>query len=288
MPELPEVETMIRGVRDAVTGRIVEDFRECPCSCKPLAISPGFNRIRKRLLGTTLTEIGRYGKRIVLTHSNGDRLVLEPRMTGLLLLDEPPDDEHLRFEWTLSKGRKTTRLRFWDRRGLGTCTLFREKQWHDWLASEKIGPDAIEMTDNEWQQRLSVTSRAVKVALLDQKLVAGIGNLYASEILHVCGIHPALPANRLSAAQIDSIARETRTVLNTAIKYEGSTLSDGTYRNALNKAGGYQNHHRVYAREGTVCPTCKRGEVVRIVQTQRATFYCPVCQPKTRTVARKK
>ena len=132
------------------------------------------------------------------------------------------------------------------------------------------------------QQRMENSKRAIKVALLDQRALAGVGNLYASEILHLCGIHPARRCDLLKRAQWEAIHARMREVLELAIQHEGSTLSDGTYRNALNKEGGYQNHHRVYDRAGDPCPTCSRGAIIRIVQAQRATFYCPECQKKGR------
>ncbi len=112
--------------------------------------------------------------------------------------------------------------------------------------------------------------------------VAGIGNLYASEILHAAGIHPARRCDRLTRAQWQAVADATHKVLEEAIRCEGSTLADGTYRNALGSAGGYQSHHRVYAKAGQPCRRC--GSVIkRIVQAQRSTFFCPGCQ--TRTIA---
>jgi formamidopyrimidine-DNA glycosylase len=118
----------------------------------------------------------------------------------------------------------------------------------------------------------------VKVALLDQRAVAGIGNLYASEILHLARIHPEQPCTRLTPRQWAAIENAALDVLETAIRYEGSTLSDGTYRNALNKEGGYQNEHRVYDKAGHPCSRCARVVIARIVQAQRSTFYCPRCQ----------
>jgi formamidopyrimidine-DNA glycosylase len=132
------------------------------------------------------------------------------------------------------------------------------------------------------RDRLAASRRAIKVALLDQRTVAGIGNLYASEILHLAGIHPARPCQRLKPGDWQALSAAVVDVLSEAIRYEGSTLSDGTYRNAQNEAGGYQNHHRVYDRAGESCPGCRKAKVVRIVQAQRSTFFCPVCQPVTR------
>jgi formamidopyrimidine-DNA glycosylase len=129
-------------------------------------------------------------------------------------------------------------------------------------------------------ERVGRGRRHVKPALLDQKLVAGIGNLYASEILHRARISPRRRCHRVTVAEWRRIHEAMLSVLQEAIRYEGSTLSDGTYRNALNTAGGYQNQHRVYDKAGEPCPTCRRAVIVRIVQTQRSTFYCPQCQGK--------
>ncbi len=134
------------------------------------------------------------------------------------------------------------------------------------------------MTIDDWQARLAATQRAIKVALLDQKLVAGIGNLYASEILHVARIHPQRRGDQLKRSEVRRLSAATQSVLATAIRYEGSTLGDGTYRNVLNQNGSYQNEHRVYARAEERCPTCRRDSIRRIVQAQRSTFFCPRCQ----------
>src|SRR4029077_20463859 len=144
------------------------------------------------------------------------------------------------------------------------------------------GPDALALSADELRQRLDRSRRAIKVALLDQRAVAGIGNLYASEILHLAGIHPAKRCDLLTPAQWAEIRARMLEVLELAIRHEGSTLSDGTYRNALNQSGGYQNHHRVYDRAGESCTSCGNAAIVRIVQAQRATFFCPACQKKSR------
>lgn len=225
-----------------------------------------------------IEQVTRLAKRIVLVLDTGDRIAIEPRMTGLMLLADPPSRDHLRLEWILNDGQTDTSLWFWDRRGLGTVTVFSPEEYETRLLSGKLGPDALEMTFGDWAALRARTKRAVKVALLDQKLVAGIGNLYASEILHRVGICPQRSAASLSDRELRQIDRAARYILNRAIRYEGSTLGDGTYRNALNQDGGYQNEHRVYDREGEPCRKC-RGPIVRIVQSQRSTFYCPVCQP---------
>jgi len=278
MPELPEVETMRRGVLP-VQGGVITHVMRASCPRKPLQISPEPDEMLERVRGVTIQKVDRTGKRVVLRLSSGDCLVFEPRMTGLVLLADSPDDLYLRFRMTV-KNAAATELLYWDRRGLGSVRLMTPGQMHASYGPGKLGPDALAITCQQLQTSLKRSRREIKVALLDQRAVAGIGNLYASEILHRAGVHPQRQCNKLTTAQWEAIHTETGQVLHTAIKYEGSTLSDGTYRNALNKAGGYQNHHRVYAREGEICPTCQQTEITRIVQSQRSTFFCHKCQTR--------
>ena len=281
MPELPEVETMVRGIRDVMTGRRLLELRACPCDCRPLTLSPPFDEMARRANGQTVTAVRRVAKRVVIDLSSRDSFIIEPRMTGLMLLADPPDREHLRLEWQMAGGgrtRQTTSVWFWDRRGLGVVRLCDPEELERRLGSDSLGKDALLLTESDWHAACQRTTRPIKVALLDQKLVAGIGNLYASEILHQAGISPLRPASKVTREQARRLHAATQHVLLDAIEHEGSTLGDGTYRNALNQSGGYQNAHRVYDRETDLCPTCQRGRVVRIVQSQRSTFFCRRCQ----------
>ena len=274
MPELPEVETMRRGVAPVVGARILAVER-LPCPRKPIAVTPGLTAFNRRIEGATIARTARAGKRVVLWLDTDDAIVFEPRMTGLLLLDAPPDPLYSRLRLRLSAAKQ---LIYWDRRGLGNVRLYSTAQFAGRFSLATLGPDALDMTAERYRERLGQSKRAVKVALLDQRAVAGIGNLYASEILHAAQIHPERPCRDVSSHGWSAIAAAALEVLETAIRYEGSTLSDGTYRNALNSAGGYQNQHRVYAKTGQPCPRCPRSKIARIVQAQRATFFCPRCQ----------
>jgi formamidopyrimidine-DNA glycosylase len=275
MPELPEVETMRRGIL-SVTGATIREVQFPPCRKRPLTISPPRGSWPRRLVGAKVTSVERIGKRLVLKLSSADVLVFEPRMTGLVLLAEPPTMDHLRLVLRF-RGHKTKQLLFWDRRGLGVLRLLSASELKARLGPEKLGPDALAISALELRERLHVSRRAIKVALLDQKAVAGIGNLYAAEILFLAGISPRRRCTQLTVAQWQAIHKAMQDVLSTAIKCEGSTLSDGTYRNALNQSGSYQNQHRVYGKQGDSCRRCKTP-IVRIVQAQRSTFYCPKCQ----------
>ncbi len=277
MPELPEVETMRRGIADLVGSRIA-DVERVACGRRPIVVAPRIDRFRRRAVGRVIRDVGRVGKRVVVRLDSGDAIVLEPRMTGLVLVAEPPTVEHLRFRCRLA-GRGRRELLYWDRRGLGSVRLFSPGEFSAAFGPDKIGPDALTVEGPTLRERLGRSKRAVKVALLDQRAVAGIGNLYASEILHAARIHPARRCDKITRAQWQSLAEATHAVLESAIRYEGSTLGDGTYRTALNQAGGYQNHHRVYDRGGKPCPRCGTP-VAHVVQSQRSTYFCPKCQPR--------
>jgi formamidopyrimidine-DNA glycosylase len=278
MPELPEVETMRRGIA-ATAGSRISGAQRVSCQRRPILIQPPARVMARRLAGRRIEDVGRVGKRVVLRLDSGDRLIFEPRMTGLVLVADPPTKEHLRFRIDLAEG-PISHVWYWDRRGLGSVRLLSEQQFRDQLGSGSLGPDALTLTVADLRERLHQSRRAIKVALLDQRAVAGIGNLYASEILHLARVHPAKRCDLLTAGQWQAIHARMIEVLELAIRHEGSTLSDGTYRNALNQSGGYQNHHRVYDRAGERCRSCGNTSIVRIVQAQRATFYCPACQTK--------
>jgi formamidopyrimidine-DNA glycosylase len=268
---------MRRGIL-GIVGAQIENVERTLCRQKPIAVAPRIDRFRRRATGCTIRNIGRAGKRVVVWLDSGDAIVLEPRMTGLVLVADPPTREHLRFRCALS-GNGIGELLYWDRRGLGNVRLFSADEFAEAFGEHKLGPDALTVLPEQLRERMGNSRRAVKVALLDQRAVAGIGNLYASEILHLARIHPARPCDKLTKRHWQAIADATHHVLEEAIHYEGSTLGDDTYRNALNQQGGYQNHHRVYARAGRPCPTCG-VTVTRTVQAQRATFFCPNCQRK--------
>lgn len=275
MPELPEVETMCRGIQK-ICGRTIASVSKPTCRYRPIAIKPSFAKIRRCLESQRVTKISRLGKR-VLIHTADHSLILQPKMTGLVSLEDTPDDTHNRLRIDF-EGSPKLKLLFWDRRGLGTVEMLLGNEVEDRIVNGKLGPDALDITFADFQDRLCSTKRAVKVALLDQKLLAGVGNLYASEMLHVSRIHPTQSSSQLSRKRLRLLYTTMQDILLSAIEHEGSTLSDGTYRTAINDPGSYQNQHLVYDRAGLPCPSCSKGQIERIVQAQRSTFFCPRCQ----------
>lgn len=275
MPELPEVETMRRGLLPIVGG-VVVDVSAPPCERRPIVVRPSIAEMSETLAGKRVLNVERYGKRAAVLLEGGLRLVFEPRMTGLLLVADPPTTEHLRLRIRLEEAAVAEFL-FWDRRGLGRAYLWTKEEFTAWQAGESLGPDALTVAADVLADRLGNSSRPVKVALLDQKALAGVGNLYAAEVLFLAKISPKKECRRLKKGDWGRLAEAIRSVLEEAVRMEGSTLSDGTYRNALSQDGGYQSRHRVYDKAGNPCPHCK-SVILRIVQAQRATFYCPRCQ----------
>ena len=293
MPELPEVETMRRGLAGVAGARIVAV--EFPRSrVRPLVIRPRPAVLGPRLEGRSITAVLRRGKRILLELSDdapaGTRwLAIEPRMTGLMLVTDPPTAEHVRLVLHLEptpRREAPPRILFWDRRGLGTIRLHDRAGLEAACGPGKLGPDGLEVTGADLAARLRTSRRAVKVALLDQRAVAGIGNIYAAEILFRAGIDPRTPCRRLARDVWERIAAATRQVLAEAVRFEGSSIGDETYRTADNRAGRFQKRHRVYGRVDQPCITC-RQPVARVVQAQRATFFCPRCQSRPDTRRRR-
>lgn len=266
---------MCRGIRPLIGQRILS-VRRPVCRYRPISIQPPAATIHRKLKDKTVSAIDRLGKRVVI-HVEPFALILQPKMSGLVTLGDAPDLDHVRLAIHFAD-RAQTQLLFWDRRGLGTVELLRSNQIQERIVEGRLGPDALQISQDDFCQRLHRTARPIKVALLDQSLLAGVGNLYASEILHAARVHPAQPCNQLSASKMRSIFSAMQRILLDAIEHEGSTLSDGTYRNALNDPGSYQNRHLVYDRGDLPCPTCGTGAIRRIVQAQRSTFFCPKCQ----------
>jgi formamidopyrimidine-DNA glycosylase len=276
MPELPEVETMCRGIA-SVAGCRITDLKRPKSRLQSIIVNPRLPALSRRVKEKTIAAVHRIGKRVVLRLDSGDSIVIEPRMTGLVLLKNPPNEKHVRLVFSLSGG-KARQLLFWDQRGLGVVSLLSPLELSERLGPKHLGPDALQVSPEVLRERFAGSRRPIKVALLDQHALSGVGNLYASEILHAAAIHPAKPCNELKPRHWVAVHAAMLEILHDAIRHQGSTLRDGTYRAADNEPGGYQDKHRVYHRAGQLCQRCGRQAIVRIVQAQRSTFFCPVCQ----------
>lgn len=282
MPELPEVETMCRGIRDIV-GCAITEVTTPRRTRRPSPMSPRAPLLIQQLRGRRIKSVQRVGKRAVIelfsTDSNPQAwLVIEPRMTGLLLRVAPPTEQHVRLVLKLENREQP--LIFWDRRGLGTIRLLGKRALKRRCGPPVVGPDALTLTGIELYAAIHSSRRAVKIALLDQRVTAGIGNIYAAEMLFAAGIDPRTRCERLSRAACDRLAFHGRTILRRAIRLEGSSIGDETYRTAHNRPGRFQQCHQVYGRDGNACSHCGTT-ICRIVQAQRSTCFCPRCQKRS-------
>jgi len=270
MPELPEVQTVVNTLIPRLLGRRIVRV----VHLRPDIVTPADFPLARRLKGRTIESIHRRAKRIVFTLDSGDSFYIHLGMSGRLTIEESqvaiPQHTHLIVELE-SHATGGMQLRLQDPRRFGGI-------W--WIGNEsadgEIGPDALAIRPKQLAERLARTKRAIKNALLDQRVIAGLGNIYVDESLFDAGIHPLTPANELSPAQIARLNRSIKTVLRRALRHRGSTLRD--YVDAEGGKGAFQTLHKVYDRAGQPCRACRR-EIERIVLGGRSTCFCPKCQP---------
>ena len=277
MPELPEVETIRRELEREVVGlRIkdveVNDLRSIRRHGKKAPFV-------KALDGAKVTRVDRRGKYLLLSLDTGAVLVVHLGMSGQLRRNVAKDatETHTRVVLTFTqKGQ----LRFIDPRKFGEMFVVDADAVDEEVPElAHLGFDPVEQSVSWTRFGQAVIARSVKLKplLMDQKFIAGIGNIYADEILHGAGLRHDRLSDSLSTQEIRRLYRSLVETLHDAIKYGGSTLSDGQYVDLHGKAGEYQEHHQVYDREGEACRRC-RGVIVRVKANQRSTFFCEQCQ----------
>ena len=266
VPELPEVQTVVNTLRPHVAGR-----RICAMALAraDFARPIGFDW-PTAVAGSTVLDISRRAKRIVFDLDRDRRFFAHLGMTGRITVGPrarpPAPHTHATL---LVEGE--VELHFTDPRRFGGLR---------WLGTEPaddaIGPEPLSLRPAVLARRLAATRRAVKTALLDQRLIAGLGNIYVDEALHAAGIHPLAACCELTADEVGRLNRAIKATLRRALRHRGSTLRD--YRDADGVAGGFQKLHRVYDRAGQPCHRCATA-LNRIVLGGRSTHFCPRCQP---------
>ncbi len=272
MPELPEVETTRRDLAARIVGRTITDFALLPGAERLLRGVPAA-ALRDRLRGATITDIGRHGKYLLIGLGDGPLLVVHLRMTGSLRHRRPgaPPDDFLRARLPLDDG---SELRFVDVRKFGTLDLVDDPA----EALAKLGPDAIDPAfdcDALWQG-LRGRRAPVKSMLLDQRFVAGIGNIYADEALFLARLHPEAPSGSLRPAERAALHAAIGQVLRDGIANRGASFRD--YTDADGAEGGQQYFVRVFRRTDQPCDDCD-ATIRRSVVGGRASHWCPRCQP---------
>lgn len=262
MPELPEVETVMRSLAPFVAGRRITAAEYL----SPLAAGGHADEMASRIAGQTIRGLRRAGKHLLFDLTEGV-LDVHLRMTGKLLLSPVPT-RFARAVFTLDDGRL---LVFDDVRQFGRAV---------WQAAEPpcvagLGPDPLEMSAADFARLLRGRRGRIKPLLLNQKVVSGLGNIYADEALHRARIHPLARPSRVSLARLELLHGTVVEVLTEAIAAGGSSISD--YVDGQGRRGGFQRFHRVYGKKGEPCPQCG-APIRRIVVSQRGTHYCPRCQ----------
>ncbi len=277
MPELPEVETVRRGLERTLVGHRITE------------VTVGRERVVRRtsrealidgLSNVTVLAADRRGKYLLLPLDSGDHAMVHLRMSGQLLVAEPGavPPPHTHVDLRLDDDRH---LWFVDPRTFGEMVVFAPDRVDVEVPElAALGPDPIAgpFPLSEFRAGLRRTSRALKPYLLDQHAIAGIGNIYADEILHAARLHPSRPASSLDSRASRRLHAAIIDILTAAIAAGGSTLGDGQYVDLMGGIGTYQNEHGVYGRTGHRCTACGRGWIRRMTSGGRSTHYCPVCQ----------
>lgn len=271
MPELPEVETIVRELNAALPGRTVVDvdvFRADALGGVPVP------RFRAALRGRCVAGVSRRGKFLVFALRPAGFLVGHLRMTGKFALSPPLPAPlpHHRAWFRLDDG---SLLVFQDLRCFGTLAVVEALGDYAPLAALGLEPLSPRFTAR-WLARALAASRVpLKSWLMDQSKLAGLGNIYAAEILHAAGLSPLRRSDALRPEEVRRLHGATRRILRAAIRKSGTTIRD--FRRVDEKTGEFQHFLRVYGKAGEPCPAC-RTPIARLVQQQRSTFYCPGCQ----------
>lgn len=273
MPELPEVETIVRRLRLTLIGKKVQSIR---------VLNPGILRCSqkifvKSLTGVIIREIRRKGKFILIDFTPDWTLILHLKMTGQVLIEprSTPADRHTQVIFSFFSS--NFQMRYRDIRKFGFFDLFHGNSTEAIPYLSRLGPDPFEISSPQFVRIILSRKRAVKAFLLDQSLISGLGNIYVDESLFQAKIHPLTATDTLSPARIKDLHRIIKKILTQAISKQGSTLKD--YRKPDGHTGEFQNYHQVYGRTGYPCPFCHRP-IAKTRVAGRGTHYCPSCQKR--------
>lgn len=275
MPELPEVQTITSDLKKHLEGYTIETIQ----------VESGYNTIPsnelflKEITGQKIATIYRIAKNIVLELESGDAMMFHLAMTGQLLLSDPKTRKlpWERVTFVLTKKDKKLGLKFRDMRTFGKAVLVNKDQIQK--VYDKYGPEPLneKLTAQEFLDNLKGKRTTVKNALLDQAIVSGLGNIYATDALFMSKIHPETPTKNITLGQAEKLLKAAKEILLESIEHRGSTLGDKMYVDAYGKMGSHQNYFRVYGKEKcSVCDT--KVEVIKI--NGRGTYFCPTCQPE--------
>jgi len=275
MPELPEAETIARQLQDRLAGRALAEV----VSLRGDVVCGDHPNLGRVLPGRRVERVWRRAKRVVIDLDGGLRLIVRLGMSGRLGVEpaDAPVQEHTHVRVAVQG--TGGELRFIDPRRFGGIACVTRDGPRDRAEWSRVGIEPLEATAAEFRKALN-RRRQIKALLMDQSVIAGLGNIYCDESLHKAGVHPLTIAARLNRETLERLIRAIKTTLRRAIRFNGSTLMD--YRDAQGREGSFQRQHKVYQREKEPCRACGTP-IRRIFAAGRSTFFCPACQPRGRT-----
>ena len=276
MPELPEVEVILHQLQSNILGRTIREFQIRRADIIRIGLSS-----HRWYRESQITNIFRKGKSLIFTcmKNHSTRYILaELGMTGLFLFQSASKgyEKHIHLTFELKKSREPT-LHYWNPRRFGRVYLLNTEELHRFI-QRRFGPDLFSVTYEQFHDLIHNTRGRIKALLLNQHKLAGIGNIYANEILYDAGIHPHSQGHRLSKASIARLYDSTQTILKKAIKNGGSSIRD--FRTPNGSRGQFQEHHAIYHKTGTPCPRGCSSAIKRLI-AERSSFYCPSCQKRS-------
>lgn len=281
MPELPEVETVVQGLKATVLGMIFSKIRLF-APPKSIVISKSIkpNKLEIALQNKKILDIKRRGKNILIELSGDLTLWIHLKMTGHLYFKKKtePIEKHdlVLFDFkSVSNKQNNYHLRFNDYRRFGRLRLFLNSELLNQRGLKELGPEPLEISKNDFVNLFKQSKRMIKPALLDQSFIAGIGNIYADEALHASKINPKRITSTVSTKKLNELHRHIQRILKSAIKNMGSSVD--TYAGVNGKPGGFQRYLKAYNNEGNPCQFCSTL-IIREKIGSRSAHYCPRCQ----------
>lgn len=271
MPELPEVETIVRQLKPAITGKKIADFW---CERQRTVPTHDLSEFKNLVFGAKINDIFRRAKYIVLKVGDNSAIAIHLKMSGSLKVIDVGGEYDSKYTRAYFVFNDHSKLLFNDIRRFGRVHLI--ENYDKWQSQIGVEPFDLNFNSDYIKSKFINKKMPIKTALLDQTIIAGIGNIYADEILWASKIDPNRPANMITLNEVEDICKNTVQILATAIKANGSTFRN--YRDLHGLKGGYMDIANCYGKTGELCKRDDGGTITRTVVRTRATHFCPVCQ----------
>jgi formamidopyrimidine-DNA glycosylase len=274
MPELPEVQTITLGLDQHIKGFTISQIT----FDKGYNSRPNNKVFAKTVLGKKVLSVERIAKNIIIKLNGEQNILIHLGMSGKVLLHHktPVADRWARASLVLKKGKQLTYMNFCDTRKFGKIALISDQEIKKLPSKYGFDPVKNPLSLKEFETLIKKHKTNIKSVLLNQKVISGLGNIYATDALFLSGINPKQHPAKISSLQLEKLLKSAIKVLTEGINHKGSTLSDRAYVDIFGQDGGYQNRFKMYAQEK--CPNCKT-QVTYIKLSGRGTYFCPVCQP---------